>query len=169
MSSLNRVRFASVTLGAAFFAVSSVHAQTMSPTFCSHSLHQTGPSNEVRESWPIVVRNAFNADGTGYDGLSADVLFPVQLDGGALCFESAPVKDLIRLPNGKITGVVQLTNRNHNALPFVRIPIAPEMVVDWEYAPDYGAPQYGHYYDRNQSLARWGYTLQPTPIPKGWD
>ncbi len=156
-----------LSVGAAILAAPAAHAAT---DICSGTVHRIVSPDAVRDSWQVVMRNAFSGDGEGYPGLEASVLISVERDGAAPCLADYLVKKFQLSAAGELTAEIQPTNRDYPAFFFDRITIDPAMIIDWSYATSQTAPRYGNFAMRKDgnSAAALGYDLSQTPLPSNW-
>lgn len=128
--------------------------------------------SDVRESWPLVERNAFDPDGNGHPNLSINLLIEVSRDNSAPCHATYLLQELKRSPNGVIRGTIVPTNRDYPAFFFKEITVDPMLIVDWHFELDSGGPHYGDYQRRHLSknTNNSGLTgmLSPMPVPPNW-
>jgi hypothetical protein len=156
-----------LSLGAAILAAPTAHAAT---AVCTGTAHRIVSPDAVRDSWQVVLRNAFSDDGQGHPGLEASVLISVDRGGSAPCFADYLIKNFQLSAAGEVIAEIQPTNRDYPVFFFDRITIDPTMIIDWRYMESETTLQYGNFAMReNRDPAlMFGYDLSQNPLPPGW-
>ncbi len=170
-SSLNR-RLAHIIIGAAIAAAPAAMADEGVP-FCW--LPRAAPqSEEVAASWPRVVKNAFDPDGTASGKLSITMLISITRADASLCLAPYLIEDLVRSADGEIAGKIVPTNKDYPVFFYDEIAVDPQMVIDWQYVPDGYTVRFGNFATRGQlddapNEAFIALGLSPVPIPPEWN
>lgn len=172
-SSLNRRHFLSV--GAAVLAAPVV-AQTTVLNPCAPprilEAHQA-----ARDSWPIVLRNAFGALGQSLEGLEASVAFEPNVAG---LFEDCTPPDILtdlkRGPDGRTSGIVITANPSGDGeFLHQRVFFDVMDLQDWTYQPPNTAWVFGNFTTRklNQSGGTHAeplrFSFHGSRLPTGWE
>jgi hypothetical protein len=128
----------------------------------------------VRDSWPVVLRNAFDADGSGHEHLSLTVLIPISRSDAPPCLASYLISNLHLSPDETIIGDVIPTSRDYPVFFYEQVTVDPALIIDWRYVPPGGDLAFGGYRTRallanptDVDLAGLG--LQPSVKPSDWN
>ena len=158
-------------IGATLLTATLAHADDV--PFCPDlSLRPAVPVTAAQESWPLVARNAFAADGTGEQYLHITLLLPVVRGDSPPCLAAYIVEDLRKSETGEITGVIIPTSMDNPVFFNESVAIDPARIVDWRYTPDVEGLRFGNYLlrqrfgDSEAALLQSG--LSPTPVPATW-
>ncbi|MDX8348333.1 hypothetical protein SLH49_10075 [Cognatiyoonia sp. IB215446] len=146
------------------------HAQEPPLPPCTLASYRAAAVPDVAKSWPIVARNAFDESGIAHPSLLISLLIAIESGGGASCLSAYLVDDLIRSPDGAITGRVVPTNRDHPVFFGDKIVVDPQMIIDWRYAESTNGPRYGDFQGRSllnkTELEALGFS--PDAMPPHW-
>ena len=128
---------------------------------------------EVTESWPLVLRNAFAADGTGHEYLTVTVLHPIQRGTMQKCLAPYLAGGLVKSDDGTITGQIIPTSMDYPVFFGDTITIDPAFIVDWSYARDVQGPKFGgfqmrHLYRHVSTKELSALSYSPDPVPADW-
>lgn len=143
------------------------------PPICDGISRPSAPIEGVTQSWPLVERNAFAADGSGAEYLSVTLLIAVSRGDGPPCLAPYYVEKLEKSAEGELSGSIVPTSMD-NPVFFDRIVVIdPAMIVDWYYAPTFDALRFGHFQTRQQlgqvnADVLIDAKLSPDPVPPTW-
>ncbi|MCG3267279.1 hypothetical protein [Yoonia sp. I 8.24] len=157
-----------LSLGAVIMTAPAAHAAT---DICPETAQRIVNPDAVRDSWQVVLRNAFSDDGQVHTGLEASILISVDRGGAAPCLADYLVKKFQLSPAGEVTAEIQPTNRDYPVFFFDRVTVEPTMIIDWNYTAPETALHFGNFRIRETpSVAQaLGVKLSETLLPPGWE
>lgn len=104
----------------------------------------------AQDTWPIVARNAFAADGAAPRLLTVTLLVPVVRGDHPPCLAAYLVDSLTRDGNGVMHGRSVPTSMDTPALFYEPLTVDPAMIADWDYRDDPLGLMYGDFRRRSQ-------------------